>query len=173
MTKEIYLAGGCFWGAEKYIQNIKGVIKTEVGYANGSTDAPTYHQVRYEGTGHAETVHVVYDPSVLPLRALLNLFFLIIDPTSVDKQGEDVGHQYRTGIYYESDEDGETARRALDALGKRLDAEIAVECARLTKFWTAEEYHQKYLDKNPGGYCHVPLDKIEWVKTVDPVEYDK
>lgn len=171
MSKEIYLAGGCYWGVEKFVSNIKGVISTEVGFANGNTEAPTYHQVRYEGTGHAETVHVVYDPAVLPLKALLNLFFLIIDPTSVDKQGEDVGHQYRTGIYFESEEDRKTAREALDALGARLGAEIAVECEPLVKFWTAEEYHQKYLDKNPGGYCHVPLAKIEWVKTVDPMEY--
>ena len=171
MVKEIYLAGGCYWGVEKYISNIKGVIKTEVGFANGNTENPTYHQVRYEGTGHAETVHVTYSPAILPLRALLNLFFLIIDPTSVDKQGEDAGHQYRTGIYYESQEDGEVARQALEDLSKKLGKKLAVECEPLTKFYTAEEYHQKYLDKNPGGYCHVPLDKIEWVKGVGPMEY--
>ncbi len=171
MNKEIYLAGGCYWGVEKYISNIKGIVSTEVGFANGNTDAPTYHQVRYENTGHAETVHVTYDPDILPLKALLNLFFLIIDPTSVNKQGEDKGSQYRTGIYFKQDEDGIVAREALDTLRKKIGADIAVECKPLTKFWPAEEYHQKYLDKNPGGYCHVPFDKIDWVKNVDPIVY--
>jgi methionine-S-sulfoxide reductase len=171
MKKEIYLAGGCYWGVQKYVDNIKGVLETEVGFANGNTENPSYHQVRYENTGHSETVHVVYDSDVLPLSALLNLFFKIIDPTSVDKQGEDVGHQYRTGIYFEDDEDGIIAKNALDALQKTLDAPVAVECEKLDKFYTAEEYHQKYLDKNPTGYCHVPLQMIAWVKDVDPLEF--
>ena len=99
-TKEIYLAGGCYWGVEKYISQIKGVLQTDVGFANGDVDAPTYQQVRYENTGHAETVRVLYDPQVLSLPVLLKLFYKIIDPTSVDRQGEDVGHQYRTGVYH-------------------------------------------------------------------------
>lgn len=172
MMKTIYLAGGCYWGVEKYVSQIKGVVETQVGFANGNTSSPTYEQVKHENTGHAETVKVTYDPGRLPLRSLLNLFFLIIDPTSVDRQGGDVGHQYRTGIYYIDEQDGQTARTALDALAKRTNAPVVVECEPLAQFWTAEEYHQKYLDKNPGGYCHVPLDKLRWIGTVDPAEYD-
>lgn len=168
MMKTIYLAGGCYWGVEKYTASIRGVAETEVGFANGNTAAPSYHQVRYENTGHAETVRVVYDPEVLPLAKLLSLFYKIIDPTSVDQQGEDVGHQYRTGIYYTEESDGEIARASLKRLEAKVGKPLAVECCPLEHFYTAEEYHQKYLDKNPGGYCHVPFSLIAWVKTVDP-----
>lgn len=171
MEKEIYLAGGCYWGVEKYVQGICGVIRTEVGFANGHTIAPSYRQVCSEDTGHAETVHVVYDPTILPLKVLLQLFFRIIDPLSVDRQGGDVGHQYRTGIYFVEDADGRTAREALDALERRLGEQVAVECVPLDRFWPAEEYHQKYLDKHPGGYCHVPLEEIEWVRSVKPATF--
>lgn len=173
MEKQIYLAGGCYWGVEKYVSCIKGVQKTEVGFANGNTDAPSYQQVCHENTGHAETVRVVYDNDVLPLAALLQLFFEIIDPVSVDRQGEDTGHQYRTGIYYTSESDGETAAQCLALLSKQYGVPLAVECCPLTSFWPAEEQHQKYLDKNPGGYCHVPFDKIAWVKTVDPKQIER
>ena len=105
--KEIYLAGGCYWGVEKYLSNIKGVMETTVGFANGDTHHPTYEQVRYENTGHAETVKVIYDENQVPLTVLLKLFYRIIDPVSVDKQGEDEGHQYRTGIYFTHKEDEE------------------------------------------------------------------
>jgi methionine-S-sulfoxide reductase len=171
MTKTIYLAGGCYWGTEKYISNIKGVIETEVGFANGNTEAPSYQQVKHENTGHAETVRIVYDPEVVPLQALLRLFFLIIDPTSIDRQGEDVGHQYRTGIYFTDEKDGEIAALALKNLEQEIGAPVAVECCPLEQFWPAEEYHQKYLDKNPGGYCHVSPGKIRWVKDVNPLDY--
>lgn len=171
-TKEIYLAGGCYWGVEKYMSNIKGVVKTEVGFANGNTEAPTYRQVRYENTGHAETVRVEYDPSEVSLAALLELFYKIIDPTSVDRQGEDVGHQYRTGVYYINEEDAEIIRLSRDRLERNIGKPLAMETCRLDQFWPAEEYHQKYLDKNPTGYCHVPIRLIQWVKTVDPSEWD-
>ena len=171
MENVIYLAGGCYWGVEKYISEIRGVLSTEVGFANGNTENPTYQQVRYENTGHAETVKVTYDPETVPLSALLNLFYKIIDPVSVDRQGEDIGHQYRTGIYFESAEDGETARKSLLKLEKEVGQPLAVECCPLEQYFTAEEYHQKYLDKNPGGYCHVPFQMIRWVKTVEPKEY--
>lgn len=169
MKKQIYLAGGCYWGVQKYADNIRGVLETEVGFANGNTESPSYQQVRYENTGHAETVRVVYDPNVLPLKVLLNLFFKVIDPTSVDKQGGDVGHQYRTGIYFEDEKDGEIASETLKALSEKIGAPVAVECKKLDNFYSAEEYHQKYLDKNPTGYCHIPLQMIEWVKGVDPL----
>lgn len=168
--KEIYLAGGCYWGVEKYMSNVKGVMETTVGFANGQTEAPTYEQVKHENTGHAETVRVEYDPEVLPLRTLLALFYKIIDPTSIDRQGEDVGHQYRTGVYFTREEDEETIRASYKELEARIGKPLAMEVCRLEQFWPAEEYHQKYLDKNPAGYCHVPLDLIRWVKTVDPAE---
>lgn len=168
--REIYLAGGCFWGAEKYLSSVKGVSKTEVGFANGRTARPSYYDVCHNDTGHAETVRVEYDENALPLRALLRLFFRIIDPTSLNKQGGDVGTQYRTGIYYADDADGVIAREELDRLGRLTGRKIVVECLPLEGFYPAEEYHQKYLDKTPGGYCHVPLSLIRWVRDVDPAE---
>lgn len=167
--REIYLAGGCYWGAEKYVSNIRGVVSTEVGFANGHVVAPTYQQVKHEDTGHAETVHVTYDEQMLPLRALLRLFWKIIDPTTVDRQGEDVGHQYRTGVYWSDEADEPVVRGELAALAEKIGKPLAVEALPLECFYTAEEYHQKYLDKNPGGYCHVPFSLIGWVKGIDPV----
>ena len=174
--KEIYLAGGCYWGVEKYLSNIKGVLETTVGFANGDTHHPTYEQVRYHNTGHAETVKAVYNEEELPLSALLKLFYLIIDPTSVDKQGEDEGHQYRTGIYFTEAEDEAIIAASLQQLKQELENNgnkkpLAIEVCPLEHFYDAEEYHQKYLDKNPAGYCHVPIAKIQWVKTVNPKEY--
>lgn len=156
MRQEIFLAGGCFWGAQHYFDCLDGVLETEVGYANGRTDAPSYEQVKHENTGHAETVRVVFDGARLPLPVLLEQYFKIIDPTSVDKQGGDVGHQYRTGIYYLDPRQKPVIKAALAELQARYDRPLAVECKPLENFWPAEEYHQKYLDKNPGGYCHVP-----------------
>ena len=114
--KEIYLAGGCYWGVEKYVSNMKGVLETTVGFANGNTDHPTYEQVRYENTGHAETVKVVYDETQVPLPILLKLFYRIIDPVSVDRQGEDEGHQYRTGIYFTDPADEKIVTESLKEL---------------------------------------------------------
>lgn len=157
---EIYLAGGCFWGTEKYISAIRGVTFTEVGYANGTKDNPTYKEVCTGTTGHAETVHVKYDPDVLPLEFLLELYYESIDPTSVNRQGGDVGEQYRTGIYYTDPADLPTIERSIVNLAQKLDKPVAVEVKPLTSFWRAEEYHQKYLDKNPEGYCHIPKSKM-------------
>ncbi len=168
MRHEIYLAGGCFWGAEKYLASIQGVLETRVGYANGKTEHPSYEQVKHENTGHAETVHVVFDDQVLPLETLLSLFYLSIDPSSVDRQGGDIGHQYRTGIYYTDEADAPVIRASLGRLESRTGRPVAVECEPLAQFFDAETYHQKYLDKNPGGYCHVPFAQIAWVRTVDP-----
>ena len=172
--KIIYLAGGCYWGVEKYLSNIKGVKETTVGFANGDTEHPTYEQVRYHNTGHAETVKVLYDEEQLPLAILLKLFYRIIDPTSVDKQGEDEGHQYRTGIYFTDAEDEKIIQRSLQELEQKLkskgnQAPLAIEACPLIHFYDAEEYHQKYLDKNPNGYCHVPIAQMLWVKGIDPL----
>ena len=164
MSKEIYLAGGCFWGAEHFLKQIEGVEATEVGYANGHTDRPTYEEVCTDKTGFAETVRVVYDPARVGLAFLLDLYFKAIDPTSVNQQGGDRGTQYRTGIYTVDDADLEIAKRSLEQLQKKLGQKVVVECEPLRCFYTAEEYHQKYLDKNPGGYCHVSWDMIDKAK---------
>ena len=158
MSKEIYLAGGCFWGCQKYFDLIDGVTTTTVGYANGLTENPTYEQVKHEHTGHAETVHVVYDPEKISLESLLQKYYQVIDPTAVNHQGEDYGIQYRTGIYYTDPADAEAIERSLAKLAQQYDAPLAVEFRPLENYYLAEEYHQKYLDKNPGGYCHIHFD---------------
>ena len=164
MRHEIYLAGGCFWGAEKYLDNIRGVLETAVGYANGRTEHPSYEQVKHENTGHAETVRVIFDDELLPLETLLSLFYLAIDPTSVDRQGGDIGHQYRTGIYYVSEDQLPTINKVFAEQQALLSEPIAVERLPLKNFYTAEEYHQDYLDKNPDGYCHLPSALFEFAR---------
>jgi peptide methionine sulfoxide reductase msrA/msrB len=172
---EIYLAGGCFWGMEKYIASVRGVLATEVGYANGKTERPTYEDVCRKNTGHAETVRVEYDPAALALDFLLALYFDAIDPTSLNRQGGDAGTQYRTGIYYTDGADRPTIERAVADLQKRYDQPIVIEVAPLANFYSAEEYHQKYLDKNPGGYCHIPRAKFAAAAAaaVNPAAYAK
>ncbi|HOO72965.1 MAG TPA: peptide-methionine (S)-S-oxide reductase MsrA [Spirochaetota bacterium] len=160
-NREIYLAGGCFWGLEKYLSLVRGVIETEAGYANGATERPTYEQVCRDNTGHAETVKVVYDPGLISLEALLKLYYDAIDPVAVNRQGNDYGPQYRTGIYYSDPGDREPVLESINDLRKKYDRPIAVEVMELKNYWRAEEYHQKYLDKNPFGYCHIGADKFK------------
>ena len=164
MEKEIYLAGGCFWGVEKYINLLDGIITTEVGYANGCTENPTYEDVCTGGTGFVEAVRVVYDAGVTDLDSLLEEFYKIIDPTTKNRQGPDIGNQYRTGIYYTNPSDAGNIAKSLDNLKKNYDAPIVTENMPLDNYYKAEEYHQKYLDKNPGGYCHIPEYKYEEAK---------
>jgi len=161
MKKEIYLAGGCFWGTEKYLGNIPGILSTEVGYANGNTENPTYEQVCYHSTGHAEAVKVEYDDSVIGLPFILQLYYDVINPVSINRQGGDVGSQYRTGIYFIDEKDEPVIRASIDELQKKYKEKIAIEVMPLKQYSRAEEYHQKYLDKNPGGYCHIGTDKFE------------
>ena len=156
--KEIYFAGGCFWGVEKYMSMLPGVKATQVGYANGKTKNPTYEQVCKENTGHAEVVKVMYEPEEISLTFLLERYFEIIDPTAVNKQGEDVGEQYRTGIYFVDQEDEEIIKGILILLGESFDKPVAIEMGSLENYYLAEEYHQDYLDKNPTGYCHINLE---------------
>ena len=153
--KEIHLAGGCFWGAERYLQLIPGVTFTQVGFANGNTPDPTYEQVYTDTTGYAETVRVRYDPEVVSLRFLLNLFFKAIDPLSLNRQGHDAGTRYRTGIYWSDPADEATVRDVAGVLAEELGAPLATELEPLRNFFPAEERHQDYLAKNPGGYCHL------------------
>ena len=157
----IYLAGGCFWGLEAYVQKLPGVYDAEVGYANGDTEEPTYEQVCYEDTGHAETVKVVYDTTRITTEQLLAAFFKVVDPTSVDKQGNDRGSQYRSGIYYADEADKAVAEAAIAAQQEQYTDPIATEVLPLDNYYPAEEYHQDYLDKNPGGYCHIDLSDAD------------
>ena len=151
----IYLAGGCFWGLQKFFDQFDGVARTEVGYANGPDRAPTYEEVCAD-SGHAETVRVDYDGQVIPLAKILEYYFMVIDPLSVNRQGHDEGIQYRTGIYYTDETQLPEIRAVFAAQEKKAGAKLAVELEPLRNFFPAEEYHQKYLDKNPGGYCHIP-----------------
>ena len=171
---EIYLAGGCFWGMEKYLAAIRGVTKTEVGYANGKTECPSYEDVCYRDTGHAEAVRVVYDPVRVSLRFLLNLYFEAIDPIAVNRQGNDKGTQYRTGVYYTGEEDKPVIESAIAALQEEYAEPIAIEVAPLANFYRAEAYHQNYLDKNPRGYCHIDRDAFARAAAaaVDPGAYE-
>jgi len=159
--KEIYLAGGCFWGTEKYFSEISGVVETEAGYANGNTHNPSYEEVCHNNTGHAETVKIKYDPKQIRLEFLLKLYYDVIDPTSMNRQGGDIGTQYRTGIYYVDENDLSIIKGSIQELQKQYDKPIAIEVLPLQNYYAAEEYHQKYLDKNPNGYCHIGNDKFE------------
>ena len=155
--KEIYLAGGCFWGLQAYFDLKKGIKETTVGYANGHTANPTYEDVCTNKTGYAETVHIKYDEFEINLEKLLELFWRVIDPTSLNKQGGDMGTQYRTGIYYTNEGDLEVINESFKSIAKKYTNEIVTEIKPLKNFYAAEEYHQKYLEKNPDGYCHIDL----------------
>lgn len=181
MTKRICLAGGCFWGAEHYLKRIHGVVSTEVGFANGSTPAPTYKQVYTDTTGYAEAVMVEYDPDQLSLVFLLEMYFRAIDPCSVNRQGEDSGTRYRTGIYWLDEADIPAIRYVYEAEARRSGAlpvwcqesddadgkpRFAVELEPLSNFFPAEDYHQDYLDRNPDGYCHLPQELFSMAKGI-------
>lgn len=154
--KTIYLAGGCFWGVEKFFSQFDGIISTQVGYANGPDISPTYKDV-CKNSGHAETVKIDYDDNIINLNELLEYYFMIIDPLSKNKQGNDIGIQYRTGIYYTLNEEYNIIKEFCQKKEKELgNKKLAVEILPLKNFFQAENEHQKYLEKNPGGYCHIP-----------------
>lgn len=169
MIKDIYLAGGCFWGTEHFFKQIHGVVNTEVGFANGHTVNPTYKEVYTDTTGFAEAVHVTYDSEVIGLEFLLRMFFKAIDPVSLNRQGHDEGTRYRTGIYYTTSEDLDIINKVYDEQQAQYQVPLAVEKLPLENFYTAEEYHQDYLDKNPDGYCHLPLELFEFARQSKPV----
>lgn len=175
IQKEIYLAGGCFWGTEKYLANVKGIIETEVGYANGNTENPSYEEVCHNNTGHAETVKVIYDDNMIRLSFLLELYYDVINPVSTNRQGGDTGTQYRTGIYFVDSNDEPVIQESIRGLQNKYTEKIAIEVKPLINYYKAEEYHQKYLDKNPNGYCHIGRDKFEKAKTAvdDSKKYTK
>lgn len=169
----IYIAGGCYWGTEHFFKQVNGVIETRVGFANGNIDNPTYEQVCKDDTGFAETVKVTYDPQKAPLSFLLNLYFLTIDPTSVNKQGEDTGNQYRTGIYYTNPDDKKIIDNEICQLQKKYDKPIVVEVLPLKNFVEAHEAHQDYLEKNPNGYCHVNFKLFKLAREARPETFQK
>jgi peptide methionine sulfoxide reductase msrA/msrB len=171
--KEIYLAGGCFWGTEHYFKQIDGVVDTEVGYANGKTTNPTYQEVCTDKTGFAETVHVTYNPDKVSLRFLLEMYFKAIDPTSINRQGHDTGTQYRTGVYYTDSTDEAVIKEVFVEEQKHFSGKIAVENLPLKNFYKAEDYHQDYLDKNPDGYCHLPQSLFEFARKAKDNHADK
>lgn len=169
----IYLAGGCFWGMEKLMQSISGVVDVISGYANGRADVePTYDQVVTGNTGYRESVRVEYDPSVISLDAILFAYFNVIDPAISNAQGNDRGTQYQTGVYYVDETSQETVERIAD-IERSRSIEFLVEIEPLERFFTAEEYHQDYLDKNPSGYCHISPHEIRLSSEMifDPGDY--
>ena len=167
---EIYLAGGCFWGLEEYFSRIKGVTDTTVGYANGQVESTNYQLIHQ--TDHAETVQVTYDDNLVTLREILLYYFRVIDPLSINKQGNDIGRQYRTGIYYTNDTDAPIIAEVTKEQEEQFGQKIAVEVEPLRHYVLAEEYHQDYLKKNPGGYCHINVNDA-YQPLVDPSQYEK
>lgn len=159
--KKIIFAGGCFWGVEAYFNTIDGVFATKVGYANGNTENPTYEEVCEHGTGYAEACYLEYDENKVLLKKLLSAYWKVVDPTIQDRQGYDVGNQYRTGIYYVDDKDLEVILESKEEEQKNYKDKIVTEISPLNTFYDAEVYHQKYLDKHPNGYCHIPRELLK------------
>ena len=164
MNKSLFFAGGCFWGTEYFFKGIDGVVQTAPGYANGSVDDPSYEQVYTDTTGYAETVKVDYNPSRISPGKLVKLFFASIDPLSLNRQGHDCGTRYRTGVYYDDPSVLPEIRKEFAALERRIGAKPVTELLPLQNFWPAEERHRDYLDKNPEGYCHLPLSVFRYLR---------
>ncbi len=156
----IYLAGGCFWGVEAFVSRLKGVNQTEVGYANGHDLAPSYEKVCTGKTGHAECVKVTYNPEIISLKEILDNYYRIIDPFTLNRQGNDIGSQYRTGVYWQEDSQKECVLKFFAKKQYENEKKIVVEVGPIHCFYPAEAYHQKYLERNPQGYCHVDLNLI-------------
>ncbi|MEW6035621.1 MAG: peptide-methionine (S)-S-oxide reductase MsrA [Candidatus Micrarchaeota archaeon] len=152
--------GGCFWGTEELFRQIKGVKETAVGYMGGSKEKPTYEEVCDDTTGHVEVVQISYDPSVTTYEKLLSVFWMAHHPTQADGQGNDIGSQYRPVIFYHSAEQKKLAEESKASEQKKYSEPIATSIEPAGQFWRAEEYHQKYLVKNPGGYCHIDVKKV-------------
>ena len=156
--KIIYFAGGCFWGVEKYFSMARGVLDTKVGYANGTLPNPTYEDLKHGKDNASETVMIMYDESIISLEKLLELYLRVVDPYSINKQGEDEGIQYRTGVYFIDMNDAPIIKNYFK---KELKEDYKIEVLPLKSFYLAEEYHQDYLDKNPQGYCHINMAKLK------------
>lgn len=158
--EEIYFAGGCFWGVEEYFSRIPGVVDVVAGYSNGRTETPSYKQVCAGNTGHVEAVRVCYDQNQVELEVLVRQFFRIIDPTIKNRQGNDVGSQYRTGIYFTNPRQQVGIAAVMAEEAKKYSSPVVTELLPLNSFYPAEEYHQDYLRKNPFGYCHIDFSGL-------------
>lgn len=168
--KEIYFAAGCFWGAQHFFAGVDGVKEAVAGYANGNGENPSYEEVYTDTTGFAETVRVRYDETRISLPQLTELYFTIINPLSLNKQGGDIGTRYRTGVYYTEEADKALIQPVFEAEARRLGAPLVVELEPLRNFYLAEERHQDYLDKNPDGYCHVPLKTFRYLRLYQDIK---
>ena len=157
MQQTIYLAGGCFWGVQGYFDQLKGVIESQVGYANSQVESPTYEQVCSGATNAVETLKLTFDEKILSLEEVLARFFSVIDPFALNYQGNDIGTQYRSGIYTQDSKMLEAIQKFVESYQKKLPRTIVTEVGELNNFYVAESYHQKYLMKNPQGYCHIDL----------------
>jgi peptide-methionine (S)-S-oxide reductase len=170
-TEKATFAAGCFWGVEKVFSALPGVVSTRVGYTGGTVKDPTYEQVCTGLTGHAEAIEMTFDPSKISYDELLEVFFRHHDPTTANRQGNDVGTQYRSAIFYHSPEQKKSAEKALAALegAKIFRSKIVTEVSPASEFYAAEEYHQKYLKKNPLGYCHIQLQSAKIGQVLEAV----
>ncbi len=158
-TQTATFAAGCFWGVEAAFRQIPGVLDAVSGYTGGRTESPTYRQVCGHGTGHAEAVEVTYDPQRVSYEQLLDVFWRIHDPSQVNRQGPDVGDQYRSAIFTHSDEQQAAALASREREQRTLSRPIATQIEPAQRFWPAEEYHQRYFEKNGGAACHIPLER--------------
>ena len=167
---EIYFAGGCFWGVEHFFKGVDGVSSAVPGYANGLTENPSYREVYTDTTGFAETVRVVYNPTRVSLSRLVKFFFAIIDPLSLNRQGHDEGTRYRTGVFYTDASDLPVLENEFELVSAELGQSPVTELCPLRNFYPAEDYHQDYLDKNPSGYCHLPLKVFKYLRLFQDIE---
>lgn len=165
--KKILFGGGCFWGVQHYFNKVIGVVNSSVGYANGKTKNPTYEQVCKENTGHVEVCKVEYDPNFTKLKYLLEHFVTICDTSTLNRQGNDIGTQYRSGIYYFDDSDKKEIIEFFEGYKKKNVKQFVTEIIKVENYWDAEEYHQDYLEKNPSGYCHINPIKYKNVENLD------
>ena len=168
--KEIYFAGGCFWGVEHFFKGVDGVSQAMPGYANGNTQDPTYKEVYTDTTGFAETVRVRYNPERVSLRLLTRLFFTVTDPLTLNRQGHDEGTRYRSGVFYTSGEDRPIIEEVFREVSDKLGVPLVTQLQPLKNFYPAEEYHQNYLDKNPEGYCHLSLKTFRYLRLYQDVK---
>ena len=168
--KEIYFAGGCFWGVEHFFKGVDGVSEAMPGYANGNTQNPTYKEVYTDTTGFAETVRVRYNPERVSLRLLVRLFFTVTDPLTLNRQGHDEGTRYRSGVFYTSAEDRPVIEEVFREVSGKLGVPLVTQLEPLKNFYPAEEYHQNYLDKNPEGYCHLSLKTFRYLRLYQDVK---
>lgn len=161
MEKRIIIAGGCFWGVEGYFKQLKGINSTSVGYVNGNISSPSYEDVCSGRALHAEGCELIYDDKIISLPKILEHMFRFIDPTSVNRQGGDIGIQYRTGVYFEDKNDEIIIKQFIDSQQEKMQKRIVVEVEKIKNYYLAEDFHQDYLTKNPSGYCHVDFNLIK------------